>query len=115
MDYDSLSTEAKFVLLILYKEYQKRLEVDIPGNKARKFKFFPIFSKELFKDWKNKDDLLDILRELEHAKAISNEWGSDTIIYAELSPQAIAILQNRFSRKIKQIVNELIALKTLLF
>lgn len=114
MNYDELTIEAKIVLGSLYKAYQQRVKNGEPRSQARKFSTFSEICKTYFSDWTNQDDLLDIFKELGRKKFLSNRWGNNTIIYTELSTEAIAISQNRFGQTIKQIVNGLAKLKSLL-
>lgn len=114
MNYDELTVEAQVVLGELYKVYQQRVKNGEPRSQARRFSTFPEIHKAYFKDWTNEEDLLDIFKELGKKKFISSEWGNNTIISTQLSTEAISILQNRLGIKIKQIVNGLAKLKSLL-
>lgn len=115
MDYNKLTLEAKSVLLTLYKAYNKKLINGLPRSQARTFYSFPDIHKTYFKDWNNEEDLLDVFKELGKNNWISSEWGNNTIAYTSLSTEAIAILQGRFQSGVKQVVNELAKIKSIIF
>lgn len=114
MDYDELTIEAKSVLLTLYKAYCQKTESGQSRLIARKFLTLDNVYKLYFHDWSNKDDLKDILSELSRKKWIITGVGNNTIISIELSTEAVAKLQTRFTTNVHEIISKLLKLKSLL-
>lgn len=115
MNYDLLTVEAKSVLLTFYKVYCQRIENGESRLEAREFQDFYSIKQTYFADWTNTNDFLDIVNELSRQKWLNNEYSNDVPSIITLNTEAIAVMQNRFSRGLKQVINELSKIKSLIF
>nr|DAS84511.1 MAG TPA: hypothetical protein [Caudoviricetes sp.] len=64
MNYESLTIEAKSVLLTFYKAYCQRIKNGESRLDAREFQDFYSIKQIYFADWTNINDLLDAVRKL---------------------------------------------------
>lgn len=115
MDYDSLTVEAKSVLLTFYKLYCQRIKNGESRLDAREFQNFYSVRQEYFSDWTNIDDLLDAVNELSRQKWLNNEYSNNVPTIIALNTESIAFMQTRFSRGLKQVIDELSKIKSLIF
>ena len=115
MDYDSLTVEAKSVLLTFYKLYCQRIKNGESQLDAREFQDFYLIRQKYFADWTNINDLLDAVNELSRQKWLNNEYSNNVPTIIALNTESIAFMQTRFSRGLKQVIDELSKIKSLIF
>ena len=115
MDYDSLTVEAKSVLLTFYKVYCQRIKNGESRLDAREFQDFYLIRQKYFADWANIDDFLDVVNELSRQNWLNNEYSNNVPAIITLNTEAIAVMQTRFSRGLKQVINEASKIKSLIF
>lgn len=115
MDYDSLTVEAKSVLLTFYKVYCQRIKNGESRLDAREFQDFYLIRQKYFADWANIDDFLDVVNELSRQNWLNNEYSNNVPAIITLNTEAIAVMQTRFSRGLKQVINEASKIKPLIF
>ena len=115
MDYDSLTVEAKSVLLTFYKLYCQRIKNGESRLDAREFQDFYLIRQKYFADWTNINDLLDAVNELSRQKWLNNEYSNNVPTIIALNTESIAFMQTRVSRGLKQVIDELSKIKSLIF
>lgn len=115
MNYESLTIEAKSVLLTFYKAYCQRIKNGESRLDAREFQNFYSVRQEYFSDWTNIDDLLDAVNELSRQKWLNIEYSNNVPTIITLKTESIAFMQTRFSRGLKQVIDELSKIKSLIF
>lgn len=115
MNYESLTIEAKSVLLTFYKAYCQRIKNGESRLDAREFQDFYSIKQTYFADWTNINDLLDAVNELSRQKWLNNEYSNNVPTIIALNTESIAFMQTRFSRGLKQVIDELSKIKSLIF
>lgn len=115
MNYESLTIEVKSVLLTFYKAYCQRIKNGESRLDAREFQDFYSIKQIYFADWTNINDLLDAVNELSRQKWLNNEYSNNVPTIITLNTESIAFMQTRFSRGLKQVIDELSKIKSLIF
>jgi len=88
-----LTSDAKKVLFVLYKEYKARRKQGLSRERSKRFDTAATVKENLFPDT-SVVDLEDYLRELDRNDFTNNSYGSNTIIMFGLTDEGIAILEN---------------------
>ncbi|WP_254358957.1 hypothetical protein [Pediococcus acidilactici] len=110
-NYESLTNDAKFLLLNLYKMYVERRKDITPKREARLFDSIPYIQQNVMPQW-TEDDVLDTVNELVRQNFLSARYGSGTAFFIQLSTEGIAKMERRFKDSTSAIFDTIVKIKS---
>lgn len=107
-----LTKDSDALLCVLYKEYLDRRKKGIPKAEAKFFFGSESIHEELMPKWAL-EDVDDTCRELDHAALLECFYGDDVVCQAQLTPEAIIYMENRFKDGLASLLGHLKSLMEL--
>ena len=99
-----LTRDAYKLLVLLYKRYLERRSEGVSKSLARRFgNVEDVRCQLLLSD--QPDDVLETLRELSRSKMIFCVYGDDSVVFFDLTDQAIIAMENRFRNGVSDVLD----------
>jgi len=110
----NLTKDAEYMLCALYREYKENLENGSSKTQAKITGSSNRIHKELMGQW-SLEDVDETCCELSQASLLNCTFADDVVYHSTLSSEAIVYMENRFKNGLKEILDYMVKIKTIIF